>query len=416
VLGANFRRLLAASAMSNLADGTYQICVPLVALTITRDPATFASVSLVARLPWLMFSLVAGALADRLDRRRTMTLVNFGRAVAIGALATIVALDAVELWMLYVVGFALGVGETLFDTAAQSILPSVVDADHLDRANSRLSATEMTANQFLGPSVGALVAGAALSIALGASAALCMFASLALLSVAGNFRPPRQGPPTRLLTDVKEGVTYLARHRLLRVLAVCVGVSNLASMAVGSVLPLYLIRPGPVGLSEQWFGVLLTTWAAGAVAGTTLVERVHARLGTRPMLLLATAAFPFFALAPAFTTSAVLIGAIFFVSGALSIGWNIITVSLRQRIVPDHLLGRVNAGYRLVAWGTLPIGAGVGGLTAAAVGLRASFAVFAAISALCFVIVLVGTRAEAFQFAPGGVHDRASEWKRPRNK
>jgi MFS family permease len=155
-----------------------------------------------------------------------------------------------------------------------------------------------------------------------------------------------------------------------------------------------------VGLSEQWFGVVITTFAAGAVVGTTLVERLHARIGTRPTLLLATASFPFFALAPALTTSAVAIGAIFFFSGALSIGWNIITVSFRQRIVPDHLLGRVNAGYRLVAWGTMPIGAAAGGLTAAAVGLRASFVVFAVISALCFVIVVVGTRAESFRAGP----------------
>ena len=400
MLGANFRRLVTASAMSNLADGTYQICVPLVALTITRDPTTFASVALVARLPWLLFSLVAGALADRLDRRRTMTLVNAGRAVGLGVLAAVVAADAVELWMLYVVGFALGVGETLFDTAAQSILPSIVEPGQLDRANSRLSATELTANQFLGPSVGALIASAALSVALGASAVLFLLASLTLLAIAGTFRSERAGPPSRLRRDVKEGVSYLFHHPVLRVLAVCVGVSNLASMAVGAVLPLYLIEPGPVGLSERWYGVLITTFAAGAVVGTTFVERLHATIGTRPTLLLATAAFPFFALAPALTTSAVAIGAMLFVTGALSIGWNIITVSFRQRIVPDHLLGRVNAGYRLVAWGTMPIGAAAGGITAAAVGLRASFVVFGVISAMCFVIVVLGTRAESF--LPGG--------------
>jgi MFS family permease len=396
VLGANFRRLVTASAMSNLADGTYQICVPLVALTLTRDPTAFAAVSLVQRLPWLLFSLIAGALADRLDRRRTMTLVNLARALAIGVLALLVATDVIELWMLYVVGFALGVGETLFDTAAQSILPSIVESDQLDRANSRLQATELTANQFLGPPLGAFVAGATLGVALGLSAALCLLASVTLLTVAGNFRSARSGPATRIRTDIKEGVGYLFRHPLLRVLAICVGVSNLASAAVGAVIPLYLLEPGPVGLSERWFGVLLTTFAAGAVVGSWGVERLHAALGTRPTLLLATAAFPFFAFAPAVTTSAVLIGAIFFASGVLSIGWNIITVSFRQRIVPDHLLGRVNAGYRLVAWGTLPIGAGLGGLTVEAIGLRPAFAVFGAVSALCLAIVAFGTDAASF--------------------
>ena len=122
----NFGRLLVASAASNLADGALQTVMPLVALGITRDPGAFATVTLVGRLPWLLFALPAGALADRLDRRRTMVLVDAGRVVVLGALTLVVAAGREELWMLCAVAFALGCGETLFDTAAQSILPSLV--------------------------------------------------------------------------------------------------------------------------------------------------------------------------------------------------------------------------------------------------------------------------------------------------
>ena len=217
----NFARLATASGLSNLADGVFQITLPLVALGITREPAAFASVTLVGRLPWLLFSLPAGALADRLDRRRTMTLVDVGRALAIGGLAVVVAAGLEELWLLYVVAFGLGVGETLFDTAAQSILPNVVDdPSRLSAANGRLYAIELTANQFVGPPLGGLIAGISLAGALGGSAVAYALAAGVLTLLAGHFRPVRESGPTRMRADIAEGVRYLAHHRLLRTLAV----------------------------------------------------------------------------------------------------------------------------------------------------------------------------------------------------
>lgn len=387
----NFPRLVAASASSNLADGVFSLALPLVALSLTRDPAAFASVTVIGRLPWLLFALPAGALADRLDRRRTMLQVNLGRTVLIGLLAAVVLARSEGLWMLYVVAFVLGVGETLFDTAAQSILPSIVPAADLDRANGRLYAVELTANQFLGPPLGAIIAGATLAGAIAFSSALYLGAGLVLVSLTGTFRAVRHGAATTVFADVREGVDYLARHQLLRVFAACVGISNLASTAMIAILPLYLIRPGPGGFTETGYGLLLTTLAVGSVVGTVAVERLRRFLGVRRTLLLATLSFPLFSLVPALTTSGPVLALGFVVAGGIAVSWNIITVSIRQRIVPDHLLGRVNAGYRLVAWGTMPVGAALGGLTAAAFGLVPALVVSAAISALCFPLVLLGT-------------------------
>lgn len=387
----NFARLIAASAASNLADGVFSLALPLVALSLTRDPAAFASVTVVGRLPWLLFALPAGALADRLDRRRTMIRVNVGRTLVIGLLAAVVLAHSEGLWMLYVVAFVLGVGETLFDTAAQSILPTMVPAADLDRANGRLYAVELTANQFLGPPLGAILAGVTLAGAVAFSSLLYLVAGVALVGLTGSFRAVRHGPATTVVHDVREGIGYLARHRLLRVFAVCVGISNLASMATIAILPLYLIGPGPGGFSEAGYGLLLTTVAIGSVLGTLAVERLRRSLGVRRTLVLATLSFPLFSLIPALTTSGPVLALGFVVAGGISVSWNIITVSIRQRIVPDHLLGRVNAGYRLVAWGTMPVGAALGGLTADAFGLVPALAVSAAISALCFPLVLVGT-------------------------
>ena len=386
----NFARLATASGLSNLADGVFQITLPLVALGITREPAAFASVTLVGRLPWLLFSLPAGALADRLDRRRTMTLVDVGRALAIGGLAVVVAAGLEELWLLYVVAFGLGVGETLFDTAAQSILPNVVDdPSRLSAANGRLYAIELTANQFVGPPLGGLIAGISLAGALGGSAVAYAFAAGVLTLLAGHFRPVRESGPTRMRADIAEGVRYLAHHRLLRTLAVCVGISNLASTATFSVFPLFAVEPGPMGLSGVGLGLLITTLAVGSVIGSLVAARIERRLGRRRALLLAVVSFPVFSLAPALTSSVVWIAVAFFASSVLTLGWNIITVSLRQRIVPDHLLGRVNAGYRLMAWGTMPLGAALGGFVGERWGLEAVFWTCAALSALCLPLVLV---------------------------
>lgn len=384
-----FGRLVVASGLSNLADGVFKIGLPIVALGITRDPGAFAAVTLVGRLPWLLFALPAGALADRLDRRRTMTLVNTCRAALIAGLAVLVAADHQGLWALYVVGFALGVGETLFDTAAQSILPGIVgDREQLARANGRLYGVEMAANQFIGPPLGGVVVAASAAAALTGSAAAYLLAALALTTLAGNFRPERAGAPTRLGADIVEGVRYLAHHRVLRTLALCVGLSNLAFTATESVLALYVVDPGPMGLSTAGFGLLMTSFAAGSLAATVFVDRVQRRLGTTKALLLALSLFPVFSLVLAVTDEVWPAVLAFVTTGIVNVVWNVITVSLRQRIVPDRLLGRVNAGYRLLAWGTMPVGAALGGVLGELIGVRGVFWAATGVSVACLPLLL----------------------------
>jgi MFS family permease len=372
-LGPTFRKLYTASALSNLADGVFQVALPLLALRLTRSPAAVAGVALAGRLPWLLFALQAGALADRLDRLRTMVRVDAARVVVIGGLATIVALGHEHLVVLYVVAFALGIGETLFDTAAQSIMPMVVHRDELARANSKLYAAEMIANQFVGPPLGGILAGVAIALAFSGSAACYLVAFLALLLIRGSFKPAREGEaPTRIRTDIVEGLRYLYNHRLLRTLALMVGVMNLCNTAVWSVLPVYAVKPGPMGLTDSGFGVFLTTLAAGSLVGSWITPWMERTLGRSKLLGVSVVASGLMLLAPLLRVPWV-VGVALFVTGIPFMAWNIVTVSLRQRIVPDRLLGRVNSGYRLLAWGTMPIGAGLGGLLAELFGVRLVF-------------------------------------------
>ena len=393
----SYWKLWSASAGSNLADGVFWIALPLLAIRLTDSPALIAGVTIASRLPWLLFSLVAGALADRLDRRRTMILVDLFRGGLLGALALATFAGVASLPLLYAVAFALGVAETLFDTSAQSIMPNVVPPERLSVANGRLYAVELTMNQFVGPPIGGFLAAGGVALAFGTGAAAYVVAAVALLTIAGSFRPAREGPPTRMHEDIAEGLRYLFGHRLLRVLAVMVGASNLASSAVFAVFVLYAVRPGPLGLDEVGFGLLTTALAVGSLVGSFIVEPLERRLGRANLLAVSMLGFGAPMMLPAFTTNVVVIGVAWIIGGAIGIGWNVVTVSLRQRIVPDRLLGRVNASYRLLAWGTMPVGAALGGLVGETFGLRAVFLVFGGLSLLLLLgrIVVTDTAIEA---------------------
>jgi MFS family permease len=315
------------------------------------------------------------------------------RAGLLAALTVAVVADLGTVWLLYAAALAIGVAETMYDTSAQSILPRVVPRDDLARANGRLYAVELTANEFVGPALAGFIVAVGAGVAFGTPAALWAMAAVALLTMRGSYRAERtDATRTTLRGDIAEGLRFLWGHRLLRTLAVMVGVSNFAQNAMMAVFVLYAV--GPMGLSAQGFGILMTTFAAGSLAGSFVAERVQRALGRARSLglTIVTRALPFAVLA--LTANPYVAGATFFIAGATNIVWNVITVSLRQRITPDHLLGRVNSGYRLVAWGSMPLGAAAGGLLAQAFGLRPVFAVMAVLTLalLAGLLIVTNTR------------------------
>jgi predicted MFS family arabinose efflux permease len=300
----------------------------------------------------------------------------------------------------YAVALALGVAETLFDTSAQSLLPAIVRRDDLSRANSRLFAVELVANTFIGPPLGGLLAALGLAVAVGVPAAAYLVGAGFLALIAGSYRAAGAAPAgsTRLRDDVAEGLGFVWRHPVLRPLAIMLGVENMAFAATYSVLVLFVVAPGPMGLSEAGFGVLLAMTGVGSLLGTWVTVPIERRFGSVPTLVASVILSAGSLIVPFVTTSVVLVGASQVVEGLSMVLWNVITVSLRQRITPDRLLGRMNAAYRLVGWGTMPIGAFLGGALAEAVGVRSTFAVAAAI----VLATLVG-----FRFVTRDAVDRA---------
>lgn len=380
-LGRNFTKAVVASGFANLADGVLWVALPLLAVQLTRSPLLIAGITVANRIPWLL-APVAGAFADRLDRRQSMVRVNLVRTVLLGGLALAVAADLATLPMLYAVAVLLGVAETLFDTSAQSLLPALVDRDDLTRANSRLYAVELVANTFIGPPLGGLLAAAGLAVALGLPAAAYLVGAAFLALIAGSFRAAGAGPAgsTRLRDEIAEGAGFVWRHPVLRPLAIMLGIENMAFTAAFAVFVLFAVAPGPMGLSEAGYGILSATLGVGSLLGTWVAVPFERRLGRVRTLVVSVVLMAASLVVPALTANAVLVGVSFALSGVAVVLWNVVTVSLRQRITPDRLLGRMNAAYRLVGWGTMPVGAALGGFLAEALGLRPTFVISAALT------------------------------------
>lgn len=394
-LGNRFWRLALSAGASNLADGVFKLALPLTAITFTRSPTLVAGLELMRSLPWLLFALPVGALVDRLDRRRTMIAANVARMSLVAVLATALLTGGGSVVLLYVVAIGTGVAEVFYDTSSQSILPSLVERKQLGRANGRLGAIELGTQQFIGPPLAGILVGIALAVAFWTTTALWVLAIASLWALRGTFRPARAAEPATIRADIAEGVGFLMSQPVLRTMAAMVGVANLASSATGAILVLYAVGTDSVlGLDQPGFGLLLLTAAAGSIFATAVNERLEARLGRATTLTLSVAGMVLFTGTPAITSNVWIIGAAMFLGGAFIMVWNIITVSFRQAVTPDHLLGRLNSVYRLLAWGTMPIGAAVGGLIAEAFGLRAVFASMGILAASLLIPSLTITDAK----------------------
>lgn len=400
-LGANFWKLLTSSALSNLADGVFKLALPLVAIRYTQEPVLIAGLSLVLTLPWLLFALQAGAIADRLDRRKIMLAANIARAVLVLAVTASVLVGLESIWVLYAIALLVGTTETLYDTSAQSILPQVVQRSQLSRANGRLYAAEMTSNQFIGPPLGGFLVAASAVVAFATPAGLWLLAVVALVLVRGEFRITRDAPAS-MRAEIMVGLRFLWSNSVLRTLAFMTGLFNLTSSAAFAIFVLYAVGPtSAMGLSEFEAGILFTTTAIGSLIGSFAAEHMERAIGRSLSLIVAIVGGALLLLVPAFTTNPFTVGAGFFIGGFGIVLWNVVAVSLRQRITPDKLLGRVNSGYRLLAWGTMPLGAALGGVLGQFLGLVPVFLItgFGTLGLLAFMFRLTNAAMDAAERA-----------------
>lgn len=387
-LGPNYLKLWIASAISNLGDGVRWAALPLLAVTLTQDPAKVAAIDLAAGLPWFLFALHAGALVDRMDRRVVMITANVFRTGVMATLAILVLTGNASLPVLYLLAFLLGMAETMFDNAAQAIMPRLVEHASLEKANGRLIAAELTANQFIGPPLGGFLFAAMAALPFLVDAGSFALSALLIFFVAGTYRSPRDTalPATRLRHEIGEGLKWLWGHRLLRTLAIYVGVQNMMSNACFSIFVLFAVQI--LDLSAAGYGVLLSSMVVGSLLGGLTAARVADRIGRGRTIFvgIVMASLSYALMGGSSNPFVVGVGAAVLSWPITS--WNVITVSLRQRLIPDRLLGRVNSAYRLLAWGTIPLGAALGGLLGKVYDLRAPFFVASVVHAVLALLAL----------------------------
>ncbi|GAA2040291.1 MFS transporter [Catenulispora yoronensis] len=391
-----FAALWASQASSNLADGLLAAAAPLLVATLSRDPLVVAGMTVVQFLPWLIATLPAGALADRLDRRRILTAGNWLRAAGFALLALSLANGWRHVALLYAAVFLAGCAETLVDNAALTIPPRLLPRERLERANGRLFATQSVINTFVGPPAGAALFAVAASAAFYTGAAAFALAGLAAF-VLPALRPTseeqerRHSTPTTIRQDIRSGWTHFWRHGLLRRVAFISAAINFFSSATGGLL--VLLVTGPYGIPASRYGLFIAVPAAGAIVGSLLAEHVVPRIGGGVTTWLA-------ALVPAGSYAVLGLGhstllalvAMFFAAVAGSLN-QIVVSTLRQAAVPDELLGRVTAAYRLVVLGVVPLGALAGGLVGSRFGIRAPFV--AAAVGLVLAALLLASRITA---------------------
>ena len=392
-MGRDFWRLWSASTISNLGGGISGAAFALLAAGLTRNPSLVAALTLAFTAPWLLFGLHGGAVVDRLDRRRVMVAVNVARTAVVGLLALAVATDVVNLPLLYGIAFLLGASETLYDNAAQSLLPALVPRDRLDAANGWLLTAERLTNEFIGPPIGGLLFAVAAWAAIAADAVGWAIAAVLLVRVRGDFRVPRAEAAAQasLTAEVREGLAWLWRNRPLRALAAAVALLGLVDTAWFAILVLYAIEV--LGLGSAGYGLLVAAGGIGAIAGSLLaapLSRAYGRGGALVLSLLVAAVAQ---AGVGLTSTAVVAGALLAVSGFAFGVWNVAAVSLRQTLAPDRLLGRVHSAYRFLGVGSSAVGALAGGVVAAIFGLRAPFLVGAPLLVVAALIAGPALRA-----------------------
>ena len=373
-LGRGFRWLLASSVVTNIGDGFALAAGPLLVASQTRDPLIVSLAVLAQQLPVLLFGVVAGTVADRRDRRRIVIVVNLARAAVLGVFTAIIATGVVSIALVLGALFVLGTAEVFADVTTSSLIPRLVPRADLGIANARLQGAFLLANQLVAPPIGAFLFVAGMALPFGADAIAFLFGALLVSrmtlrpgAATANDEPRRAG----FRTEMAEGMRWLAGHRPMRTLAVTIILFNVTFGAAWSVLVLYASER--LGMNAVGFGLLTTAMAIGGIVGTTLYGRLERRFSLADIMRVGLLIETFTHLIFAVTTSAAVVLVTTVVFGAHAFVWGTTSTVVRQRAVPDALLGRVTGVYFMGSIAGHVIGAPIGGLLARQWGITAPF-------------------------------------------
>lgn len=369
-LGNGFRWLLSATVIDNVGDGIALAAGPLLVASQTRDPFLVSMALMAQFVPGLLFGVLGGVAADRFDRRRVVIVVNLVRAAVLAVLVATIATGTVNIALVLGVLFILGTAETFADAASHNLLPRLVARADLSVANSRMQGAFLLTNQLVAPPIGAFLFAAGMALPFATNAAAFCLGALLISRIQASFRAERQAGSS-VRRDVVEGIRWLVAHPPMRTLALTVFTFNVTYGAAWGVLVLYALER--LGMDEVGFGLLTTAGAIGGVLGILSYGALERRIGLggimRGGLLVETATH----LVLALTTSPPVALLVMVLFGWHAFMWGTTATTVRQRAVPDHLLGRVGSAYQVASMGGLIIGVPLGGLLAGAFDITAPF-------------------------------------------
>jgi len=372
-MGRSFRWLMASSWTSNLGDGIALAASPLLIASMTDAPFVVALGAMFQYLPWLLFGLHAGAIADRFDRRTLVIVANIARAGVVTVLCVFLLTGTANIGVVLAAAFLYGVAEVFVDTAASTLLPMVVDRADLGTGNARLQTGFIVANQMAGPPIGAFLFAAGMALPF-LTQVVFVLAAVVLISrivttTSDGGASARATVRSHVHVDIAEGVRWVWRNPPVRTLALTILSFNITWAAPWSVLVLY--STDHLDLGAVGYGALTTASAVGGIMGAVLFGRLERRFSFALLMRVCLTLEVLMHLAFALTTVGWIAYLLMFGFGLYAFIWSTISTTVRQRLVPTELQGRVGSVNMVCVFGGLVVGQALGGVLAQTWGLTA---------------------------------------------
>ena len=406
-LGKPFNRLWSASFASNLADGLLKVAAPLLAASLTKDPVIISFLAALVMLPWLLFAIPIGGLVDRVDRRLLLASANTLRFASAAFLAVSVSFGFINIQLLYIASFVFGIGEVIYDTTAQSMIPQLLKREQLERGNARLEVTAVTVGEFVGAPLSGLLYATAIGLPFIFGSFGILVAIGLVLAIPKTFHTDWQRangllvaaddaaggaigatdpePKTKFWADIRFGIRYLYEDKTLLKLVLLTATVGFFFSTTGSTLVLFLTEI--LGVTPALFGFVLAAPALGAVIGSVLTPKLSERFGRTNVMAGVLVLSSLVTLLQGASPNVWVFMALMLVGGVAITLWNVLLMSTYHQIIPNHLFGRIHGTRRTLVWGLMPIGAIVGGFIAT-IDLRLPFFVGGAVCLLISILAI----------------------------
>ena len=367
-LGPAFNRLFSASVISNLSDGLLAVAAPLLAISLTKDPILISMLSAFVMLPWLLFAIPIGLIVDRSNKRLLITFTNSIRFITAGLVALAISTDTITIYWLLLATFLIGTCEVATDTAAQSLIPVILEKKNFEKANSRINIAETVIQNFIGAPLSGFLYATSIVLPFILNSLGFLVAAIFVLMIPahlisnGSSAETEDAEKKSFISEIKFGLNYLWNDRpLRRLVATTTSLGFFYSLSTSTLI---LFITETLEVQAKYFGVLMAGAGSGGVLGGILTPVLSKKFGRGSVLAVAIFISSITVLFQGISPNVWVFGVIGFISAFAITNWNILLMSCYQVLIPAELYGRIHGARRTFVWGVMPIGALLGGVIA----------------------------------------------------